>query len=218
MIRAYPYAILSGHMKRSFPRVISAGVPLTLAIAACACATRAPARAGVQHSGPPPYTAADVRFMSGMIGHHAQAVLMAGWAPTHGASEAVRTLCERMVVSQRDEIALMQRWLRERNDVPDADPSHGHAMSHSTLMPGMLTVEQLAELDRARGPEFDRLFLTFMIQHHHGAIKMVEELFGTTGAARDGLVFQFAADLNADQITEIDRMNRMLVELSPGGK
>jgi uncharacterized protein (DUF305 family) len=170
----------------------------------------APARAD---SGRPPYTAADVHFMAGMIGHHAQAVLMAGWAPSHGASDAVHLLCERIVVSQRDEIVFMQRWLRERQEtVPDADP-RGVAMpgmDHPMLMPGMLTPEQLAQLDGARGPEFDRLFLEFMIQHHQGAITMVEQLIRAPGAAQDGLVFRFASDVSADQTVEIDRMNRML--------
>ncbi|MGH7671399.1 MAG: DUF305 domain-containing protein [Gemmatimonadales bacterium] len=161
----------------------------------------------------PPHTAADVHFLSGMIGHHAQAIQMAGWAPTHGASEAVRVLCERIVVAQNDEIAFAQRWLREHNEhVPPADP-RGHVMpgmDRPMLMPGMLTPEQMAQLDAARGPEFDRLFLTFMIQHHEGALTMVEQLLRVPGAAQDGPVFRFAADVNADQSTEIDRMNRML--------
>jgi uncharacterized protein (DUF305 family) len=172
-----------------------------------------------QPSGRPPYTAADVQFMSGMIVHHAQAVLIAGWAPSHGAGASLRVLCERIAVAQQDEIAFMQRWLRERDEtVPPAEPQ-GHSMPgmhHPTLMPGMLTPAQLAQLDSARGPEFDRLFLTFMIQHHRGAIAMVEELLRAQGAAQDGQVFRFAADVNVDQTTEIDRMNRMLDAMSPG--
>ena len=160
--------------------------------------------------------------MSGMIPHHAQAVLMAGWAPTHDASRAVRTLSERIVVAQRDEIAFVQRWLRERNEpVPDADPAHGlerSGMDHAMLMPGMLTAEELEQLDRARGPEFDRLFLTFMIRHHEGAITMVEQLFSARGAAQDETVFRFAADVQADQVAEIDRMTRMLAALSIEGR
>jgi uncharacterized protein (DUF305 family) len=223
-------------MKRSFPRTVATGLLALAAFAACSSAARAPARPGVQpatggqavltpaaqaraDSGRPPYTAADVQFMSGMIRHHAQAVLMAGWAPTHGASEAVRVLCERIVVAQRDEIAFMQRWLRERHEaVPEADAAHGMmpGMDHSKLMPGMLTAEQLTQLDRARGAEFDRLFLAFMIQHHQGAITMVEQLFSAQGAAQDDAVFKFASDVNADQSTEIDRMSTMLTALSPG--
>ncbi len=197
-------------MKRPCPYVGAAGALAAIAAAACTTAIAAQARAD---SGRPAYTAADVRFVAGMIGHHAQAVLMAGWAPSHDASAAVRALCERIVVGQRDEIAVMERWLSERHEaVPPADP-HGHVMpgmDHPMLMPGMLTPEQLARLDSARGPEFDRLFLTFMIQHHRGAITMVRQLFDTQGAAQDGLLFQIASDVNADQIAEIDRMTRML--------
>jgi len=172
-------------------------------------------------SGRPPYTPADVQFMTGMIVHHAQAVLIAGWAPSHGAAQSVRLLCERIVVGQRDEIAFAQRWLRERHET--APPAVGdggsmHGMDHAALMPGMLTPEQMAQLDAARGPAFDRLFLELMIQHHRGAITMVEQLLRTQGAAQDGEVFRFAADVNADQTTEIERMSRMLDGLPSGGK
>lgn len=198
--------------------------PYLMVMAASACTTAtvsqttpSPAAQARAEGGRPPYTAADVRFMSGMIGHHAQAVLMAGWAPSHGASLAVRVLCERIVVAQNDEIAFVQRWLREHNEfVPPADP-RGHVMpgmEHPMLMPGMLTPDQMAQLDAARGPEFDRRFLRFMIQHHRGAITMVSELLSAPGAAQDGPVFRFAADVNADQTTEIDRMSRMLDALS----
>ncbi len=165
---------------------------------------------------PPPYTRADVQFLAGMIGHHAQAVQIAGWAPSHGASPSVRVLCERIVVAQNDEIAFAQRWLREHGEhVPPADP-RGHimpGMDHPMLMPGMLTPEQMAQLDTARGPEFDRLFLTFMIQHHDGAITMVQQLLAAPGAAQDGPVNRFANDVFADQTTEINRMKLMLVDL-----
>lgn len=181
-----------------------------------ACSTRAIPPAAAPPA-TPAYTPADVHFLAGMIGHHAQAVLMAGWAPSHGASASVRVLCERIVVAQNDEIAFAQRWLREHNEaVPPADP-RGHVMpgmDHPMLMPGMLTPEQMAQLDAARGTEFDRLFLTFMIQHHRGALTMVEQLISAPGAAQDGPVFRFAADVNADQTTEIDRMTRMLAALT----
>lgn len=168
-----------------------------------------------------PYTAADVHFMTGMIGHHAQAILMAGWAPTHGASPAVRVLCERIINAQRDEIATMQQWLRDRQQpVPDANPMgmtmKMDGMEHTMLMPGMLTEEQLKQLDAARGKDFDVLFLTFMIQHHKGAVQMVKELFGSYGAAQDDLVFKFSSDVNVDQTTEIARMERMLVAIKLG--
>ncbi len=194
-------------------------------VAALAVAALAPGVAAAQataaDSGRPPFNAADVRFMSGMIDHHAQAILMAGWAPSHGASASVRALCERIVVGQRDEIGLMQRWLRERGlPVPDGNASHAHdmpGMDHpAALMPGMLTPTQLAQLDAARGPEFDRLFLTFMIQHHQGAITMVNELFSANGATLDDLIFKYASDVNVDQTTEINRMGRMLAAMSSG--
>jgi uncharacterized protein (DUF305 family) len=198
--------------------------PFLVVIAAAACATATTHQASVSpvvqapaDSGRRSYTAADVGFVSGMIGHHAQAVQMAGWAPSHGASAAVRVLCERIVVAQNDEIAFAQRWLREHNQpVPPADP-RGHVMpgmDHPMLMPGMLTPDQMAQLDAARGPQFDRLFLTFMIQHHRGALTMVAQLLATPGAAEDGPIFRFAADVNADQTTEIDRMSRMLDALT----
>jgi uncharacterized protein (DUF305 family) len=165
-----------------------------------------------------PYTDADVRFMSGMIGHHAQAIVMAGWAESHDASPAVRTLAERIINAQRDEIKTMQTWLRDRGKpVPEASP-HGmkmvmNGMEHEMLMPGMLTEEQMKELDAARGKDFDRLFLTDMIQHHSGAVQMVKELFDTYGAAQDDLVFKFASDVNVDQTTEIERMHKMLAQV-----
>src|SRR5258708_20604463 len=136
------------------------------------------------HNTPPglgrlPYSDADVEFMSGMIPHHAQAVIMAGWAPSHGARKDVAILCERIVVGQRDEIGLMQTWLRDRGQpVPDATSTRMkmtmNGREHEMLMPGMLSDEEMAELDRARGPEFDRLFLVGMFNHHQGALDMVD--------------------------------------------
>ncbi len=162
-----------------------------------------------------PYSDADVDFMSGMIPHHAQAVIMAGWAPTHAARPDVAILCERIVVGQRDEIAMMQGWLRDRGlEVPDATSTR-HKMKmgdmvHEILMPGMLSDEEMAALDKARGPEFDRLFLEGMIRHHQGAIDMVEVLFKSYGAAQDETVFKFSNDVYADQGIEIAKMHDML--------
>jgi uncharacterized protein (DUF305 family) len=173
-----------------------------------------PAAMAKANRGIPPFSKADVDFMTGMIGHHAQAVVMAGWAPTHGARLDVRLLCERIAVAQTDEIASMQRWLRERNQpVPDAHEIHGQmmpGMDMHMLMPGMLTDAELAQLDHARGPEFDRLFLTFMIKHHQGAVSMVETLLGSNDSAEDDVVYRFASDVYADQTTEIARMQKML--------
>ncbi len=213
-------------MKRPFPIVSTVGALAVIAAAACATATQqttspAPAAPAPADRGRSAYTAADVHFMTGMIHHHAQAVVMAGWAPTHGASQAVRAMCERIVVGQRDEIVLMERWLRERHEpVPDTGAAHDRmpGMDHSTMMPGMLSPEQMAQLDRARGSEFDRLFLTFMIQHHQGAITMVDRLFGSQGGGEEEPVFRIASDVYADQTTEIDRMQKMLAALLLEGR
>jgi uncharacterized protein (DUF305 family) len=151
------------------------------------------------------YTAADVRFMQHMIGHHAQALVMAAMAPTHGASEHFQRLAQKIDISQRDEIAFMKQWLEERHQVvPPAD-----YMAHMA-MPGMLTAQELARLDAARGREFERLFLTFMIRHHVGALQMVEELFATPGAGQDPDIFRFVTDVDADQRDEIYVMSTML--------
>ncbi len=163
-----------------------------------------------------PYTAADVQFMTGMVSHHAQAIVMAKMAPTHGASRAVETLCGRIINAQNDEIALMQNWLRDRNrPVPEAKPLPMKMMMNGQememLMPGMLTDDQMKKLDAARGVTFDTLFLRGMIQHHGGAITMVQELFATPGAAQDEAVFKFANNVNVDQSTEIHRMQQMLL-------
>ena len=166
-----------------------------------------------------PYTDADIKFMSGMIPHHAQAIVMARWAPSHGASPSVQTLCARIINAQRDEIHLMQTWLRDRRQpVPQPDSSGTvmmsmNGMQMAMVMPGMLTPEQMKQLDAARGQDFDRLFLQFMIQHHKGAVSMVNDLFASNGAAQDLTVFKLATGINVDQTTEITRMQRMLADI-----
>jgi uncharacterized protein (DUF305 family) len=167
----------------------------------------------------PRYTPADVQFMQGMIGHHAQAVVMAKMAPTHGAGQQVALFCRKIINSQADEIELMQNWLRDRGEkVPEpGDPHAGMDMSmpgHMMLMPGMLSPEQLAQLDSARGTDFDRLFLKFMIQHHEGAITMVAKLFDTPGAGQTPEIFGFATGVDADQRAEIARMQSMLATIN----
>ena len=191
---------------------LAATLLLLLAVAGCGGTARTQAPASPRPLSRYPHTEADVRFMSAMIGHHTQALVMARLAPTNGASPQVVRLAERILAGQQDEIASMQRWLRDRGrPVPD-----GHHGGHGHLMPGMLTEAQLEELEAARGAEFDRLFLTFMIQHHRGAVAMVKDLFGTPGAAQDETVFKFADDVGVDQTTEIARMERMLAALPPG--
>jgi uncharacterized protein (DUF305 family) len=218
-------------MKKSLARLVASGLLSAVAGAGCKStmtppATPAPSsNTGRADAGHPamlhapgigqPFSQADVDFMTGMIPHHAQAVIMAGWAPSHGARKDVAILCERIVVGQTDEIVLMQTWLSDRGQpVPDAKSTRMHmkmnGMEHDMLMPGMLSDEEMAQLDKARGPEFDRLFLLGMIKHHQGAIDMVDVLFKAYGGAQDEKIFKFASDVNADQSTEIDRMQKML--------
>jgi uncharacterized protein (DUF305 family) len=156
------------------------------------------------------HTAADTRFMQGMIAHHAQAVEMTELLSTRTSSDAMRKLAGRIQASQTDEIKMMERWLSSHGEeVPSA---HAHHMMGTTLMPGMLTQEELDRLAAVRGSEFDRLFLEGMIKHHEGALVMVKELFATPGAGQDSDIFAFASDVDADQRMEIDRMRGMLKE------
>ena len=159
------------------------------------------------------FSAADVDFVVGMIAHHAQAIEMAELAPSREPSEAIRTLAARIINAQRDEIAWMQLWLRDR-DQPTPEP--GADGDHAGHLPGMLTEAQLDELARARGPDFDRLFLTDMIQHHRGAIAMVLDLLDTDGAVQDPATFKLASDIHVDQTTEIARMEQMLDAMPSG--
>ena len=231
------------------------------------------------------FTQPDVDFMAGMIGHHAQALIMSSMASVNNASPSVVTLTKRIINAQKDEIGIMQRWLHDRNQTvpqvtidglqliiePGNEPSlvfdsaqvahavehfnkHGNymdnahyqmmhvegdmkheGMNHDTMghgegdmnhegvnhsgmhdhsgMPGMLTQKQLEELALAKGTEFDRLFLTYMIQHHTGAIIMVKELVETDGAAQELQIGKLAGEINVDQKTEIERMRLMLMEV-----
>jgi uncharacterized protein (DUF305 family) len=165
-----------------------------------------------------PWTEADARFMTGMIGHHAQAIDMSRLAPGRAGSQSIRTLAARIINAQQDEIVTMQQWLSDRQlPVPEARAQGmKHMMDgevHEMLMPGMLTPDQVAGLTAAQGAEFDRLFLTYMIQHHNGAVTMVSELFSSQGAGEDETVFKFASDVNVDQSTEIARMEKMLAAM-----
>jgi Uncharacterized protein conserved in bacteria len=155
--------------------------------------------------------------------HHAQAIVMSKLVSSHTRRKDIQTAARRIIVSQRDEIAMMRRWLERRNQaVPPIDTiSLGTAMdsmpgmkmgdsSSHPMMPGMLTPVQMKELAVSRGAKFDKLFLTGMIHHHEGALTMVARLFGTTGATQDPEIFQLASDIDSDQRAEIARMQQML--------
>jgi uncharacterized protein (DUF305 family) len=161
--------------------------------------------------------AADVAFMQGMIAHHAQAITMAELIPPRTTRRDIQLLGQRIAVSQQDEIALMRHWLEAHHEtVPDPREHEHHAgmlMPADTLMPGMLTADQMAKLAAAKGDDFDRLFLRGMIQHHGGALQMVARLFASQGAAQDPEVFRFASDVDADQRAEIARMQRLLDDM-----
>lgn len=186
------------------------------------------------------FTQADVDFMTGMIAHHAQALIMSDLAPKNHASPVIQTLASRIINAQKDEIESMQRWLRDRNQpVPDVQidgliltitmkppedsGSERQHMNHSQSkhegmdhsgMPGMLTQKQLNNLAKQKGDAFDRTFLKYMIEHHKGAVIMVEKLFSTEGAALDQQAFRLASDIQADQTTEIERMQLMLKNMT----
>jgi uncharacterized protein (DUF305 family) len=162
----------------------------------------------------PPRSQADVEFMQGMIMHHAQAVEMTALIASHTENKELRLLGARISSSQSDEIKFMKRWLAARGEsrsmampgMPGMDMSH-EAMP---LMPGMLTPEQMEALRKAKGAEFDNLFLTGMIQHHNGALIMVKDLFDTAGAGQDAEMFNFATDVDSGQRAEIRIMQAML--------
>jgi uncharacterized protein (DUF305 family) len=168
----------------------------------------------------PKVSIADVAFMQGMIMHHSQAVVMTAWIPTHTKNADLLTLGSRISRSQTDEMQFMKRWLAQRHEatemkMPEAMPGMPDMdMTGKPMptMPGMLTPAQMKALETARGPEFDRLFLTGMIQHHNGALIMVKELFDTPGSGQDADLFDFATDADNTQRAEIRIMQRMLKE------
>jgi len=216
-----------------------ASVILNCTIAAALCCLPAAARAqqAVQPSAPivepgppgspskvlPPSTSpvvprasqADIDFMQGMIMHHQQAVEMTALIPSHTENKDVRAIGARISRSQSDEIIFMKRWLVARGEpvsmampgMPDMDKN-----GNSMLMPGMLTPQQMEALRQAKGAEFDRLFLTGMIQHHGGALVMVKELFASPGAGQDADLFDFVTDVDSGQRAEIRIMQNMLKE------
>ncbi|HEY0671645.1 MAG TPA: DUF305 domain-containing protein [Longimicrobiales bacterium] len=192
-------------------------------LAASACATAPapqaapPATAGAQAAADTTrkgYTAADVRFMQNMIGHHAQALLLSGLVESRTTREDFHLMAERIRLSQESEIAQMQRWLQQRGEqVPPADASSHVAMGHGTPMPGMLTEAELNQLRSARGVEFEKLFLQLMIKHHEGALQMVRELYAAPGSGQEPELFILASDVDADQTAEIRRMRALLDRL-----
>ncbi|MBR9991235.1 MAG: DUF305 domain-containing protein [Gemmatimonadetes bacterium] len=220
-------------MRASAKLRLLAALLTPLAVGACAQATSTPAPA------PPPTTAnpsneeieaifrartdsarmrftdADVRFMQHMIHHHAQAIEVSRMAPARTTTPSIQTLAARIINAQQDEIATMQRWLRDRGQaVPELHITDSavmvHGGHHPMDMPGMLSAGQISNLAAAQGTAFDRLFLTLMIEHHSGAVTMVHDLFATDGAGQDEDVFRFAADVQVDQATEVARMQLML--------
>jgi uncharacterized protein (DUF305 family) len=161
----------------------------------------------------PGYTEADVAFVQGMIPHHAQALVMTDLVADRTGRDDLPLLAERMDVSQRDEIALMERWLEERGEeVPDASAGHHHG--EGELMPGMLTDDDLARLEAASGRDFDELFLLYMIRHHEGAVMMVAELLSSDDGGQESDVFRLAQHIDSDQNVEIARMKSLLAEIA----
>lgn len=160
------------------------------------------------------YSAADVEFMQGMMGHHAQALEMTGMVAGRSATPGLPLLAERIQVSQKDEIGRMERWLRTRGEqVPCVEPGHQHGDMMHMMMPGMATPAEMERLAAANGIAFDRLFLELMIRHHQGALSMVADFFGKQGAGQEPEIFQVANDVDADQRAEIARMEALLASL-----
>jgi uncharacterized protein (DUF305 family) len=175
------------------------------------------------HAQLPPIAPADVSFMQGMIMHHEQAVEMTALIESHTENKNVRAIGAKISSSQADEIGMMQRWLKARGQatsmgmpgMPDMDVNGKSipAAAGMAPMPGMLTPEQMSALKAAHGVEFDRLFLTGMIQHHGGALTMVKDLFDTAGAGQDAEIFEFVTDVDNGQRAEIEIMQKMLEEI-----
>lgn len=159
------------------------------------------------------YSDADIRFLQGMIPHHAQAKEMSALAEGRTNNEGVLAVAERITLSQDDEIGMMQDWLR--NQGLEVTPEDAHHDDDFELMPGMLSEDDVAQLSAASGPEFDRLYLEFMIDHHQGALDMVEMLLDTRGSAQDPLLYEFTSDVTSDQTSEIERMDTLLASFNP---
>ena len=162
--------------------------------------------------GHPTHVEADIRFMQGMTFHHAQALVMTNLLSMNTRSEEMRMLAQRIDLSQTAEMGLMERWLEARGErAPDLEDEDVWPLGDEELMPGMLSDGQMTRLAAARAGDFDRLFLEFMIEHHEGALTMVERLFLVSGAAQEPEIFQYLTHIDADQSMEIGRMNTMLL-------
>ena len=195
------------------PAIVQPGAPGEAPTVVQPGAPGQPAREAVQDvltARPMPYTEADVRFMQGMIGHHAQALDMTALIADRTDRQDLKLLGRRIEISQKSEIELMQKWLRDRGEeVPEAT-AHHMLHGHAEAMPGMLTAAQMEQLAAAEGIAFYRLWLEFMIQHHEGAITMVGDLLASDGAAQETDIFRFADAVEEDQSMEIRRMQQML--------
>jgi uncharacterized protein (DUF305 family) len=214
------------HVATTAPTVPAAPAAASTVTTATTITTTTTAPATVASSRPRVgYSTADVSFMQGMMGHHAQALVMTALVPSRSRRHDIQLVAQRIELSQRDEIAMMARWLESRHEsVPPTGGPHDHAAmagmstgasgsataAPGMLMPGMLTAAELEQLTAATGPAFDHLFLTYMIGHHEGAIVMVTRLFATNGAAQDPEIYRFASDVDADQRAEIARMRTLL--------
>jgi uncharacterized protein (DUF305 family) len=159
----------------------------------------------------------DVKFMQGMIMHHSQAVEMTDLLRTRTRNKDLQALGKRISISQTDEMKYMRQWLEDRGEPTSMEHGQMNHMAHMNmdsmpLMPGMLTPQQMKALERATGPAFDHLFLTGMIQHHTGALVMVQDLFDTPGAGQDAVLFDFATDVDNTQRAEIEIMRAMLLK------
>lgn len=188
---------------------------LALMLGACAARGPTPGAAEATTSSAeiqgPRHTDADVRFVQGMLAHHGQALVMTALVEERTDTRSLRLLSERIEVSQRDEIQQMVQWLRARGaEVPNWEGGHGSHSAHHAGMPGILSEAQLARLSAASGAEFDRLFLEFMIEHHRGALTMVDALLATPASGQEVDIFRIASEIAADQAAEIQRMQRLL--------
>lgn len=206
MVAVWLRAVLAGGRRfRENVPLVKGSFLVSLLLLAVGASCGAAGRQPVQSSpaGPGGYSEADVRFVQGMMAHHAQALEMTGLVPGRTSSEAMNRLARRIEVSQKDELALMERWLERRGETVTAGHHHG------SLMPGMLTDAELARLASATGDEFERLFLDLMVRHHEGALVMVADLF-SSGGGQEAEIFQLASHVDADQRAEIARMRGML--------